>query len=111
MEILATNSSSVGISLEASSNSIKSLLKVLTSGMAFTKEQGNLMEAIRTSELLGISIKNWKILKRKEMPISDIGRETKSSMDATSLNKNENRNNEKLIKSKTIQMLVLWIIQ
>ena len=36
------------------------------------------------------------------MPISDIGRETKSSMDATSLNKNENRNNEKLIKSTTI---------
>jgi len=97
MEILATNCRSVGISLEASSKSIKSLLNVLTSGMAFTKEQGNLMEAIRTAEFLGISIKNWKIVKRK-----DNGRETKSSMDAIPLNENENRNNEKLLKSKII---------
>ena len=66
MEILATNSSSVGISLEASSNSIKCLLKVLTSGMAFTKEPEDLKEAIRTAELLGISIENWQIGKRKE---------------------------------------------
>merc|ERR1719410_2886067 len=102
MEILATNSRSVGISLEASSNSIRSLLKVLTSGMAFTKEQDNLREAIMTAELLGISIKNWKIVKRKEMAISDIGRETKSSMDVTPLNENENRNNGKLQKSKII---------
>ena len=102
MEILATNSRSVGISLEASSNSIRSLLKVLTSGMAFTKEQGNLREAIRTAELLGISIKNWKIVKRKEMAISDIGRETKSSMDLTPSNEKQNINNEKLQKSKII---------
>ena len=66
MEILATNSVSVGISLDASSNSIKSLLQVLTSGMAFTKEQGDLREAIRTAELLGISIENWQIGKRRE---------------------------------------------
>ena len=73
MELLATNSLSVGISLEASSNSIRSLLEVLTFGTAFNKEKGNLAEAVRTAELLGISIDNWQIGRRKEKPISETG--------------------------------------
>ena len=43
MEILETTVDGVGISVEASTNSIRSLLGVLTSGMAFTKERGNLV--------------------------------------------------------------------
>ena len=73
MELLATNSLSVGISLEASSNSIRSLLEVLTFGTAFTKEKGDLAEAVKTAELLGISIDNWQIGRRKEKPISETG--------------------------------------
>ena len=56
MEILGTTSENVAISLEASSNSIRTLLGVLTSGVTFTKEEGNLGEAIRTAELLGILV-------------------------------------------------------
>ena len=81
MELLATNSLSVGISLEASSNSIRSLLEVLTFGTAFTKEKGNLAEAVKTAELLGISIDNWQIGRRKEKPViseTGTGIETRS---------------------------------
>ena len=103
MEILATNAVSVGISLDASSNSIKSLLQVLTSGMAFTKEQGDLREAIRTAELLGISIENWQIGKRKEKekPIKiDFCIKLSSSLTNTPQETNENGKMKRVRKSK-----------
>ena len=95
MEILATTVDGVGISVEASTNSIRSLLGVLTSGMAFTKERGILMAAIRTAKILGISIENWEIGERKKKPVSDT-RIDNGSQKIT----NENRKMEKVPKSK-----------
>ena len=95
MEILATTMDGVGISVEASTNSIRSLLGVLTSGMAFTKERGILMAAIRTAKILGISIENWEIGERKKKPVSDTRIDTRSKKIT-----NENRKMEKVPKSK-----------
>lgn len=104
MKILATNADGVGISVEASTNSIRSLLAVLTSGMAFTKERGNLMAAIRTAKILGISIENWEIGERKKKTVSDTCIETRSKRITNSTQINENRKMEKVPKSK----LNLW---
>ena len=100
MEILGTTSEDVAISLEASSNSIRTLLGVLTSGVTFTKEEGNLVEAIRTTALLGISVKNWQVGKKKVNPNSGTGTgiETRGLRNTTQ--SNNDRKIEKFKKSK-----------
>ena len=98
MEILGTTSENVAISLEASSNSIRNLLGVLTSGVTFTKEEGNFGEAIRTAELIGISVENWQIGKKKANPNSGTGVETRGLRNTNQ--SNNDRKIEKVKKSK-----------
>ena len=62
-----TKLENVGIFLEASSKSISSLLSVLTSGVAFSKDMMDLMGVIKATELLGIHMENWQIGKKKVM--------------------------------------------
>ena len=62
-----TKFENVGIFLEASSNSISSLLSVLTSGVAFSKDMMDLMGVIKATELLGIHMENWQIGKERVM--------------------------------------------
>ena len=100
MEILGTTAASEGISVEASSNSIRSLLGILTFGMAFTNQKGILTEAIRTAKILGISIENWEIGERKEKLVSDTRIETRSKGITNPPQINENRKMEKVPKSK-----------
>ena len=98
MEILGTTSENVAISLEASSNSIRNLLGVLTSGVTFTKEEGSFGEAIRTAELIGISVENWQIGKKKANPNSGTGVETRGLRNTNQ--SNNDRKIEKVKKSK-----------
>jgi len=51
----------VGITLSASAKSIVNLMKVLTSGKAFTKVKDDLLDVSLTAEMLGISFENWQI--------------------------------------------------
>ena len=100
MEILGTTYENVAISLEASSNSIRTLLGVLRSGVTFTKEEGNFGEAIRTAELLGFSIENWQVGKKKVNPNSG----SRTGMETRGLGNTPQNNNDgrigKVKKSK-----------
>jgi len=63
----------VGISLQASSNSIISMMKVLTTGLAVTKVKSDLMEIEGVARSLGIDFQNWQIgSKKKKLPAKSI---------------------------------------
>ena len=66
-----TSLDDVSIYLEASSNSISSLLSVLTSGVAFTKNNVYLREVVNTAKLLDIAMNNWQIGEKKTKELID----------------------------------------
>ena len=63
----------VGISLQASSNSIISMIKVLTTGLALTKVKSDLTEIEGVAMSLGIDLQNLQIgSKKKKSPAKSI---------------------------------------
>ena len=55
----------VGISVAASSNAIGNFLKVLSSGLVFTKVKTDLLEIADIAESLRINFENWQIGEKK----------------------------------------------
>ena len=101
-EVLDGVKDDVGISVAASSNSIGSFLKVLSSGVVFTKVKTDLLEIGDIAESLGINFENWQIGEKKK---KDSSKDIKKKIKFSSLERKEDSiesKEETLQESKSI---------
>ena len=100
-DIIESMNQEIGISVNAPSSQILSMLNVLTKGVAVARDKEDLEQISDLIQNLGIDFKNWQIGTRRRLQTIEIARlsENKPKANVTNLlNSNNNAKNKKASK-------------
>ena len=100
-ESIESMNQDIGITVDAPSSHISSMLKILTKGIAVAKDKEELEQISELFQSLGIEFNNWQIGSRKKDQFSAISRiksEAKVEVSVEVSNSNNNFDNKKLLK-------------
>ena len=100
-ESIESMNQDIGITVDAPSSHISSMLKILTKGIAVAKDKEELEQISELFQSLGIEFNNWQIGSRKKDQFSAISRIKSAAKVEVSVevsNSNNNFDNKKLLK-------------